>query len=67
MKQFIGRFNYQGEIHELRTRRACSNSAMAFRVLTSALSKKLGITEYKTRLYFNGDRDNYQITEEKNI
>lgn len=64
MKNYFGRFNYQGEIHELRTRRPCPNASMAFRVLTSALSKKLGRTASSTRLYFNGSHDNYEIREE---
>jgi hypothetical protein len=64
-KTYEGIFNFQGEIHTLRTHRVVPTEAAAFHLFTSVLSERLQRTPKSIRAYFNGSKDNYQIKEVK--
>lgn len=65
MHYFEGEFNWQGEIHKLRTRIHCPNESAAFSIFTRVLSQKLGRRASAIRKYFNGEKDNYKITKKE--
>lgn len=59
MPRYIGRYNWQGEIHKMWTR--TKTPQYAHMLFTTKLAKKLQISGYEVRCYFSGDRDNYSI------
>lgn len=61
MKLFYGQFNYQGSVHKRWT--YAENQSEAYRHLISQLSKRLGISNYKLRCYFNDEKPNFKILE----
>ncbi len=59
MRKYFGRYNWHGEIIRLWTHAKTSESA--HRQFTAKLSNILGVSCYRVRYHFNGDKDNYHI------
>lgn len=56
---YRGQFNWYGEIFVIWKHAA--NWQKAFFLMIKEIAKTLGINEYRVRIYFNGNEDNYKI------
>jgi hypothetical protein len=63
MPRFYGLFNFQGDTHNLTT--TAKTEDQAYHRMLSGLSKKLSLSRRALLYHFNGERDNYHITEEE--
>ena len=63
MLLYQGKYNYQGQIHNLWTH--AKNQAIAHRNFIGQLQEILGISGYRLRCYFSGQRDNFKIKKER--
>jgi hypothetical protein len=63
MPLYKGTFNWNGEIISLTTRRPAMNVGVAYRQLTRVLALRLQRTHSAVKLYFNGEKDNFEIKE----
>lgn len=59
MVRYIGLYNWQGEIIKLWTR--AKTTRAAHRQFTAKLSGILGVSNYRLRCYFAGNKDNFKI------
>ena len=61
MNKYQGKYNYQNQVHTLWTH--AKKQAIARRNFIKQLQKILGISSYRLRCYFSGQRDNFKIKE----
>jgi len=59
---YLGQFNWQGEVFELNT--TAVSTYQAWRSFCYGLSKKLGVNIVVLFNYFNGKHDNYTIRQQ---
>ena len=59
MSLYIGRYNWQGEIQILWTH--AKNSEAAHRQFIAKLTEILGVSGYRLRCYFAGNKDNFSV------
>jgi hypothetical protein len=58
---YQGRFNFFGEVHELW--RWASSPKQAKQLMLRELAKKVGYLVPFVRVYFNGSKDNFTVTQ----
>ena len=63
MNRYQGKYNYQNQVHTLWTH--AKNIAIAHINFIKQLQEILGISGYRLRCYFSGQRDNFKIKENK--
>jgi hypothetical protein len=63
MNNYICTFNYQGEVTTLETE--AKNKENAYAKTISVMAKKYSKSRESMLLYFNGEKDNYEIHEKE--
>lgn len=62
MSLYEGTYNWQNEIHKLWTQADTSDRAK--RNFIAQMAKLLGVSNYRLRCYFDGEKNNFNIREE---
>uniref|UniRef100_A0A6M3JD15 Uncharacterized protein n=1 Tax=viral metagenome TaxID=1070528 RepID=A0A6M3JD15_9ZZZZ len=60
---YVGAFNYAGEVITVYKRAHTENTA--FQLMVLELAKYKGLSAWAIRQYFNGEKPNYEIKEDK--
>ena len=60
---YLGQFNWYGEVFNVW--RHAPNVNKAYFLMIKELGRKIGMSEYRLRQYFDGSRDNYRIEERR--